>query len=183
MNRFTTITAILIIISIGSAESDQLESQNMSTNSSISANSTIETPTVSDSDQYANASAELENVISNSLGLAVFRPSVIIIDSQIHITFDSTQLGDYPTLADIGRVIELYYAIVAGTGYTGSLILTIKNLDGIDRYRWFIGPNSKQEFDLNQNYVIDNVQQLNPGPEGIAGSSTWLYSDPNYVGA
>lgn len=132
--------------------------------------------------QYAATSAKLEEVISSSLGLATFSPSVIMTDGQTHITLDSTQLGDYPTPADVRRVIELYYKIVAGTGYAGSLVLVINNLDGIATYRWLISPYSKDDFDAQPNYVMENLQQLNPGLEGIAGSGAWIYSDPNYVG-
>ncbi len=137
---------------------------------------------VSSADQYANASAKMEDVISSSLGLAAFRPSVIMTDSEMHITLGSTQLGDYPTTEDVRRIIELYYDIVAGTGYTGSLVLVINNLDGIGAYRWFIGPYTKEDFDAQPNYVMNNMQQLNPGLEGIAGSGDWIYRDPNYVG-
>lgn len=133
--------------------------------------------------QYAETSAKLEDVVSTTLGLAAFRPSAIMTDDQIHITLDATQLGDYPTPTDIRRVIELYYQIVAGTGYTGYLVVVINNLDGIGAYRWFIDPNSKNEFDTNPNYVIDKLQQLNPGLEGIAGSADWIYRDPTYVGS
>ena len=133
--------------------------------------------------QYAEASAKLEDVVSTSLGLAAFRPSVIMNDDQMHITLDSTQLGDYPTPDDVTKVIELYYKIVTGTGYTGSLVLVINNLDGIGAYRWYIGPYSKDDFDAHPNYVMDNMQQLNPGLEGIEGSSAWIYTDPNYVGS
>jgi hypothetical protein len=136
----------------------------------------------STANQYAEASSKLEEVISSSLGLAPFSPSVIMTDGQTHITLDSTQLGDYPTPADVRRIIELYYKIVAGTGYTGSLVLVINNLDGIATYRWLISPYSKDDFDAQPNYVMANLQQLNPGLEGIAGSGAWIYSDPNYVG-
>ncbi|MCK9570561.1 hypothetical protein M0R72_16555 [Candidatus Pacearchaeota archaeon] len=132
--------------------------------------------------QYAEASAKLEEVISSSLGLAPFSPSVIMTNGQTHITLDSTQLGDYPTPADVRRIIELYYKIVAGTGYAGSLVLVINNLDGIATYRWLISPYSKDDFDTQPNYVMENLQKLNPGLEGIAGSGAWIYSDPNYVG-
>ena len=104
-------------------------------------------------------------------------------DGQTHITLDSTQLGDYPTPADVRRIIELYYKIVAGTGYAGSLVLVINNLDGIATYRWLISPYSKDDFDANPNYVMENMQRLNPGLEGIAGSGAWIYNDPNYVGS
>ena len=133
-------------------------------------------------DQYVDVSAKLEDVISNSLGLAAFRPSVIMTDGQTHITLSPTLLGDYPTPADVRRVIELYYSIVSGTGYAGSLILVINNLDGIATYRWLVGPYAQEDFNANQNYVMENMQQLNPGLEGIAGSGAWIYSDPNYVG-
>jgi hypothetical protein len=133
--------------------------------------------------QYAEASAKLEVVISSSSGLAPFSPSVIMTDGQTHITLDSTQQGDYPTPADVRRIIELYYKIVAGTGYAGSLVLVINNLDGIATYRWLISPYSKDDFDANPNYVMENMQRLNPGLEGIAGSGAWIYSDPNYMGS
>jgi len=42
--------------------------------------------------QYVEVSAKLEDVISNSLGLATFRPSVIMTDSQMHITLSPTLL-------------------------------------------------------------------------------------------
>lgn len=135
------------------------------------------------SDQYTNASAKLEEVISKSLGLSAFRPRAIMTDSLMHITLCSTLLGDYPTPADVRRVIELYYAIVTNTGYAGSLVLVITNLDGIAAYRWLIGPYSHDDFDANPNYVMENLQQLNPGLEGIAGSGAWIYIDPNYVGS
>jgi hypothetical protein len=132
-------------------------------------------------DQYTEVSAKLEDVISTSLGLAAFRPSVTMADDQTHVTLDSTQLGDYPTPAEVRGVIELYYKIVAGTGYTGSLVLVINNLDGIATYRWFISPYTQDGFDANPNYVMENMQRLNPGLEGIAGSGAWIYNDPNYV--
>ena len=135
------------------------------------------------SNRYAEVSTKLDNVISNSLGLAAFGPSVIMTDGQTHITLDSTQLGDYPTPADVRRVIELYYKIVTGTGYAGSLVLVINILVGIGTYRWLIGPYTQDGFDANPNYVMENMQQLNPGLEGIAGSGAWVYSDPNYVGS
>lgn len=133
--------------------------------------------------QYVEVSAKLEDVISNSLGLATFRPSVIMTDSQMHITLSPTLLGDYPTPTDVRRIIELYYSIVAGTGYAGSLVLVINNLDGIATYRWLVGPYAQEDFDSNPDYVIENMQRLNPGLEGIAGSGSWIYSDPNYVGS
>jgi hypothetical protein len=136
----------------------------------------------STANQYAEASIKLEEIISSSLGLATFSPSVIMTDGQTHITLDSTQLGDYPTPADVKRIIELYYKIVAGTGYAGSLVLVINNLDGIATYRWLISPYAQDDFNANQNYVMENMQRLNPGLEGIAGSGSWIYSDPNYVG-
>jgi hypothetical protein len=136
----------------------------------------------SSANQYAEASAKLEEVISSSLGLAPFSPSVIITDGQTHITLDSTQLGDYPTPTDVRRIIELYYSIVSGTRYAGSLVLVINNLDGIATYRWLVGPYAQDDFDSNPDYVIENMQRLNPGLEGIAGSGSWIYSDPNYVG-
>ena len=132
--------------------------------------------------QYVEVSAKLEDVISNSLGLATFRPSVIMTDSQMHITLSPTLLGDYPTPTDVRRIIELYYSIVAGTGYAGSLVLVINNLDGIATYRWLVGPYAQEDFDSNPDYVIENMQRLNPGLEGIAGSGSWVYSDPNYIG-
>ena len=132
--------------------------------------------------QYAEASAKLEEVISNSFGLAAFSPSVIMTDGQMHITLSSTLLGDYPTPENVRGIIDLYYNIVAGTGYTGCLVLVINNLDGIATYRWLISPYSKDDFDAQPNYVMENLQQLNPGLEGIAGSGAWIYSDPNYVG-
>lgn len=134
------------------------------------------------SNQYTEASAKLEEVISSSLGLATFSPNVIMTDGQIHITLSSTQLGDYPAPADVRRIIELYYSLVAGTGYAGGLVLVINNLDGIATYRWLINPYDQDDFNANHNYVIENMQQLNPGLEGIAGSGSWIYSDPNYVG-
>ena len=137
---------------------------------------------VSAANQYVEVSAKLEDVISNSLGLSTFRPSVIMTDGQMHITLSPTLLGDYPTPTDVRRIIELYYSIVAGTGYTGSLVLVINNLDGIAMYRWLISPYAQDEFNANSNYVMENMQQLNPGLEGIAGSGSWVYSDPNYVG-
>lgn len=137
---------------------------------------------VSAANQYVEVSAKLEDVISNSLGLATFRPSVIMTDGQMHITLSTTLLGDYPTPTDIRSIIELYYSIVAGTGYAGSLVLVINNLDGIATYRWLVGPYAQEDFNANQNYVMENMQQLNPGLEGIAGSGAWIYSDPNYVG-
>jgi hypothetical protein len=152
MNLLIVFGAILILISIGSA------------------------------DQYTNASAKMVEVVSDSLGLAAFRPSITMTNDRIHITLDSTQLGDYPTPEDVRRIIGLYYDIVAGTGYTGSLVLVINNLDGIGIYRWFIGPYSKGDFDAQPNYVMNNMQQLNPDLEGIAGSGDWIYRDPNYVG-
>ena len=133
--------------------------------------------------QYIEVSAKLEDVISNSLGLATFRPSVIMTDGQMHITLSATLLGDYPTPTDVRRIIELYYSIVAGTGYAGSLVLVINNLDGIATYRWLISPYVQDDFDANPNYVIENMQRLNPGLEGIAGSGAWIYIDPNYVGS
>jgi len=72
---------------------------------------------------------------------------------------------------------------VAGTGYAGSLVLVINNLDGIATYRWLVGPYAQEDFDSNPDYVIENMQRLNPGLEGIAGSGSWIYSDPNYVGS
>lgn len=139
------------------------------------------TSVASAANQYAEASAKLEEVISSSLGLAPFSPSVIMTDGQTHITLDSTQLGDYPTPTDVRRIIELYHSIVAGTGYAGSLVLVINNLDGIATYRWLVGPYAQNDFDSNPDYVIENMQRLNPGLEGIAGSGAWIYSDPNYV--
>ena len=115
--------------------------------------------------QYAEASAKLDDIMSNALGLAAFRPSVTVTDEQMHITLSSTQMGDYPTQEDVRAIIELYYKIVTGTGYAGSLVLVINNLDGIGTYRWHIGPYSKDDFDAHPNYVMDNLQQLNPGLE------------------
>jgi hypothetical protein len=133
--------------------------------------------------EYAKTSAKLEEVLCNSFGLAGFRPSATMIDEQLHITLSSTLMGDYPTLADIQAIIELYYKLVAGTGYTGNLELVMNNLDGIAAYRWYIGPYTKGDFDSNQHFAIDNMQRLNPGLEGIEGSGAWLYKDPNYVGS
>ena len=133
--------------------------------------------------QYAEASAKLDDIMSKALGLAAFRPSVTMTNEQMHITLSSTQMGDYPTPGDVRAIIELYYKIVTGTGYAGSLELVINNLDGIGTYRWYIGPYSKDDFDAHPNYVMDNLQQLNPGLEGIAGSGAWVYTDPNYVGS
>ena len=133
--------------------------------------------------QYVEVSAKLEDVISTSLGLAAFRPSVIMTDGQMHITLSPTLLGDYPTSTDVRRIIELYYSIVAGTGYAGSLVLVINNLDGIATYRWLISPYAQDDFDANPNYVMESMQRLNPGLEGIAGSGAWIYIDPNYVGS
>jgi hypothetical protein len=133
--------------------------------------------------QYSEASAKLDDIMSNSLGLAAFRPSVTMNDEQLHITLSPTLMGDYPTPVDVRAILELYYKIVAGTGYAGSLEVVVNNLDGIGAYRWYIGPNSKDDFDANPNYVMENMQQLNPGLEGIAGSGAWIYIDPNYVGS
>jgi hypothetical protein len=133
--------------------------------------------------QYAEASTKLDDIMSNALGLAAFRPSVTMNDEQLHITLSPTLMGDYPTPVDVRAIIELYYKIVAGTGYAGSLEVVINNLDGIGAYRWYIGPYSKDEFDAHPDYVMDNRQQLNPGLEGIAGSGAWIYTDPNYVGS
>jgi hypothetical protein len=131
--------------------------------------------------QYAEESAKLKDVVSTSFGLAAFRPIVTTTDGQIHITLSPTQIGDYPTLMDVRAIIELYYKTVDGTGYAGSLVLVIKNLDGIGAYRWDVRPYSKDDFDAQPNYVIDNMLKLNPGPEGVGGSSAWIYTDPNYV--
>ncbi len=137
---------------------------------------------VGSADQYADASAKMEEVISGPLGLAAFRPSVIMTDSEIHITLSPTQQGDYPTFDDVKRIIELYYKILDDTGYAGSLVLVINNLDGIGAYRWFMGLNSREDFYSQPNYVMNSTQQLNPGHEGIAGSADWVYRDPAYVG-
>jgi hypothetical protein len=51
--------------------------------------------------QYAEASAKLEDVASYSLGLAAFRPSVKMTDDQMNIILSPTQIGDYPTSVDV----------------------------------------------------------------------------------
>ncbi len=131
--------------------------------------------------QYVEASSKLDDIMSNALGLAVFVPNIVMTDKQLHITLSPTQMGDYPTQADVRAIIELYYKIVAGTGYAGSLTIIINNLDGIGKYRWDVRPDSKADFDDDPDYVILAMRMLNPGQEGIAGSAAWLYSDPNYV--
>lgn len=155
MKRFTAIVATLILAGILSVASA--------------------------ANQYAEASAKLDDIMSNALGLAAFRPSVTMTDDQMNIILSPTQIGDYPTSVDVRAIIELYYKIVTGTGYAGSLVLVINNLDGIGAYRWDVRPNSKDDFDANLMYVRDNMRSLNPGQEGIAGSAAWLYLDPNYV--
>jgi hypothetical protein len=133
--------------------------------------------------QYAEASTKLDDIMSNALGLAAFRPSVTMIDEQLHITLSPTLMGDYPTPVDVRAIFELYYETVDDTGYAGCLEVVINNLDGIGAVRWYIGPYSKDDFDTHPDYVMENLQQLNPGPEGIAGSSAWIYTDPHYVGS
>lgn len=133
------------------------------------------------SNPYVEASTKLDDIMSKSLGLAAFAPNILMTDEQLHITLSSTQMGDYPTPADVRAIIELYYKIVAGTGYTGSLTIIINNLDGIGKYQWDVRPDSKTDFDADPDYAIHAMRMLNPGQEGIAGSSAWLYSDPNYV--
>jgi hypothetical protein len=132
--------------------------------------------------QYTEASVKLDDIMSNALGLAAFRPRVTMMDEQLHITLSTTLMGDYPKPADIRAIFELYYKTVDDTRYAGCLEVVINNLDGIGTVRWYISPNSKDDFDAHPDYVMENLQQLNPGPEGIAGSSAWIYMDPRYVG-
>ncbi len=89
-----------------------------------------------------------------------------MIDEQLHLILSPTLRGDYPTPADIQAIIELHGKIVAGIGYTNNLELVTNNIDGIGIYRWYIGSYSKNDFDTNKNYTIDNMQRLNPGLVG-----------------
>ena len=83
MKRFTIIVATLILVGILSVASA--------------------------ANQYAEASAKLDDIMSNALALAAFRPSATMTNEQMHITLSSTQMGDYPTPGEVRAIIELYY--------------------------------------------------------------------------
>lgn len=51
--------------------------------------------------QYAETSAKLKEVLSDSLGLAAFRPRITMIDEQLRITLS-------PTLGEIIRHLQMF---------------------------------------------------------------------------